>query len=277
MKGEDKLKEIISTLNLLIDEIVSFQSVNPYSKEKHDYCWERVKRWEQRVIKIFENNFSKTEAVRFREINATANLDDSSFMYNAHLRVKIAFIKSLRDDIKNDPDYWSTVVGGTEKSKNLDASTDTLDVIRNWCSRFNLVAKQLANRYDNRETLDINDENDVVDLLHALLKMDFKDIKIEEWQPKYAKKPSRVFLLKKQGLIIEAKKTGAGVGEKELRNQLLVDIERYRRRRGFKTLFCFVYDPDGFIQRPVKLEDDLSHSDGKFEVEVFVGPKMYLV
>lgn len=43
-------------------------------------------------------------------------------------------------------------------------------------SRFHLVARQLRERYDERKTLDINDEYDVQDLAYALLRINFDNI-----------------------------------------------------------------------------------------------------
>lgn len=65
--------------------------------------------------------------------------------------------------------------------------------------RFHLVVKQLRNRYNSRETLDIVDEYDVQDLFHSLLYIFFNDVRAEEWTPSYAGKCARQdFLLKKK-------------------------------------------------------------------------------
>src|SRR6266851_4668899 len=62
--------------------------------------------------------------------------------------------------------------------------------------RFHQVAKQLQKRHAGKDTLRIMDEYDVQDLLHALLKIDFNDIRAEEWTPSYAGKSARMdFLL----------------------------------------------------------------------------------
>ena len=52
--------------------------------------------------------------------------------------------------------------------------------------RFHIIARQLLRRYSNRPTLAISDEYDVQDLLHALMKEHFDDIRPEEWTPSYA-------------------------------------------------------------------------------------------
>ncbi len=68
-------------------------------------------------------------------------------------------------------------------------------------------------RYENRETLKIEDEYDVQDLLHALLLLYFDDVRAED----YAGKSSRMdFLLKNERVVIEVKKTRLGLADKEL-------------------------------------------------------------
>jgi DNA-binding sugar fermentation-stimulating protein len=59
----------------------------------------------------------------------------------------------------------------------------------------------------NRNTIEIEDEYDVQDLFHALLKLYFDDIRPEEYTPSYGGSASRVdFLLKDEQIIIEIKK-----------------------------------------------------------------------
>lgn len=66
---------------------------------------------------------------------------------------------------------------------------------------------------ENRETLKIEDEYDVQDLLHALLLLYFDDVRAED----YAGKSSRMdFLLKNERVVIEVKKTRLGLADKEL-------------------------------------------------------------
>ena len=66
---------------------------------------------------------------------------------------------------------------------------------------------------ENRETLKIEDEYDVQDLLHALLLLYFDGVRAED----YAGKSSRMdFLLKNERVVIEVKKTRLGLADKEL-------------------------------------------------------------
>ncbi|KYK37892.1 MAG: hypothetical protein AYK18_01590 [Theionarchaea archaeon DG-70] len=83
------------------------------------------------------------------------------------------------------------------------------------------------------------------------------------------------FLLKDEGIIIEVKKTRKGSSAREIEEQLLKDIERYREHPDCKILFCFVYDPKGKILNPNGLEKDLARETGGLRVRVLVVPKGY--
>lgn len=56
-------------------------------------------------------------------------------------------------------------------------------ILERLCSRFHLVAMQLRSRHSHRETLQVVDEYDVQDLLHALLTLEHDDVRPEEWTP----------------------------------------------------------------------------------------------
>ena len=141
------------------------------------------------------------------------------------------------------------------------------------CSRFHLVARQLRSRHSNRDTLHVEDEYDVQDLLHALLTLEHDDIRPEEWTPSYAASSRMGFLLKLEQIVIEAKKTRSGLGARELGEQLIVDIQKYKQRPDCRTLVCFVYDPEGRIANPRGIENDLSGDKDGLAVRVIIAPK----
>lgn len=154
--------------------------------------------------------------------------------------------------------------------------SDPLLMVEHICSRFHLCVRQLRERYNNRPTLDISDEYDVQDFLHSLLKIHFDDIRTEEWTPSYAGGSSRMdFLLKKEKIVIEVKKTRSGLGSKELGDQLLIDIGRYQKHTDCKVLLCFVYDPEGRISNSQGLEKDLTKEFEEIKVRVLIAPKGY--
>jgi hypothetical protein len=142
------------------------------------------------------------------------------------------------------------------------------------CDRFNIVANALAERHDHRATISITDEYDVQDLLGALLKLHFTDVRPEEWTPSYGGNASRMdFLLKPEQVVVEAKMTRKGLAQKELVTQLAEDILRYQSHQDCKTLICFVYDPTGKCSNPTALENDLTKNHGGLQVIVIVQPK----
>ena len=141
------------------------------------------------------------------------------------------------------------------------------------CSRFHLVAEQLRSRHSDRETLRVEDEYDVQDLLHALLTLEYDDVRPEEWTPSYATSSRRDFLLKLEQIVIEAKKTRSGFRAGELEEQLSVDIQKYKLHPDCKTLVCFVYDPEGRIANPRGIENDLSGDRDGLAARVIIAPQ----
>ncbi|RQO65368.1 hypothetical protein DBR43_30525 [Pedobacter sp. KBW06] len=140
--------------------------------------------------------------------------------------------------------------------------------------KFHVVATQLKNRHDTRGTIVINDEYDVQDLMNALLRMNFEDVRKEEYTPSYAGSSTRVdFLLKREKIVIEVKKTRASMKDKDIGNQLILDIAHYGSHPDCKKLICFVYDPENLVGNPRGLEDDLNRmSTEELIVEVFIRP-----
>ena len=153
---------------------------------------------------------------------------------------------------------------------NILAKAPTKQAISRICDRFDLVAKQLSRRHGNRDTLAINDEYDLQDLLHSLLVLFFNDVRPEEYTPSYAGSSRMDFLLKEEQTVIEAK---YDLPNKATAEQLAIDIAKYRTHPDCKTLVCFVYDPKSQIQNPRGLENDLGKSSTtELQVSVFVRP-----
>jgi hypothetical protein len=139
--------------------------------------------------------------------------------------------------------------------------------------RLHLVVCQLRQRRENRPTLDVADEYDVQDLFHSLLRIYFDDVREEEWAPSYAGGASRMdFLLPEIEAVVETKKTRPSLSTKQLGEELIVDIAKYRKHPSCRTLFCVVYDPDGRIKNPRGVENDLNTVDDKMATHVLIVP-----
>jgi len=160
-------------------------------------------------------------------------------------------------------------------SQFVEERIEPVVILEKLFNRFHHVARQLKNRYDSRATIDVNDEYDVQDLIHALLKVYFDDIRPEEWTPSYAGSSSRMdFLLKHEQIVVEVKNTRDALRDKLIGEQLIVDITKYKEHPDCKTLVCFVYDAERLIANPTGLENDLSKlSTDRLSVKVYIFPK----
>lgn len=142
-------------------------------------------------------------------------------------------------------------------------------------SNFHSVARQLRQRYNNRDTISVNDEYDVQDLLHSILKIFFSDIRPEEYAPSYAGTHRRMdFLLKSEKTVIEVKMTRKSLKNQKVSEQLNDDIMTYKLHNDCDMLVCFIYDPDGWINNPVGFERDLANqSSDDLQVKAYIFPK----
>ncbi len=151
---------------------------------------------------------------------------------------------------------------------------DPHNLIRKVCLRFHSVARQLRLRKDYRPTLEIDDDYDLQDLLCALLKTEFDEVSTDEWTPSYtAGAPRTTLLVNRDQIAVVAKKTRPGLTTKELADQVTADSAYYRAQGRCSTLFCFIYDPEGRIGSPKRLETTLTSVSEHCRVEVLVAPK----
>ena len=105
------------------------------------------------------------------------------------------------------------------------------------------------------------------------MRIPFDDVRPEEWTPSYAGGASRIdFLLPEIEAVVEIKKSRPSLGARELGEQLIVDIAKYKRHPDCRTLFCFVYDPDGRIANPRGIENDLNAKQDELTVRVLIAP-----
>lgn len=154
------------------------------------------------------------------------------------------------------------------------ATKDAVQLVVEICRRFPKTVQQLRTRYDSRPPLEVNDEYDVQDLLHALLWLHFDDVRPEEWSPSYGGVSSRMdFLLKSERVVVETKMTRVNLGQKLIVKQLIEDKAHYQTHPDCDPLVAFVYDPSSRCQNPVAIENDLSESKEGFSVRVVVAPR----
>lgn len=149
-----------------------------------------------------------------------------------------------------------------------------LELVMKICHRTHLVTRQLSRRRSGRPAHQVADEYDLQDLIHALLRLHFDDVRAEEYAPSLAGGGSRVdFLLPTHAIVLELKMTRQGLRAKDVGEQLIVDIARYKAHPKCRVLVCFVYDPEGFVANPKGLMADLTKEHDGLQVHVIIAPE----
>jgi len=159
--------------------------------------------------------------------------------------------------------------GGPNKPQSIN---ELLDVLLRGLRR---AMHPLSHRRKGAQVLSFETEYDVQDLLHALLRPWVADIRPEEFTPSYAGSSTRMdFLLPAHKLVIELKLVRDRTHAKVIGNELIIDIEHYRRHPGCDTLWCVVYDPGSLLTNAEGLRKDLEGkrvtSDGTVAVKLLV-------
>lgn len=257
--------QLINTLRQLAnngDDIINSAVSRPISSFKSImFCsYPNFMEWRSATLTILRNNglYKNEFARRIEE-------------YSENTSAKQVYVEAAVQQLKGLINAYEQ--GYIEIEQENSAKKDLSD-LENIFNKFAKVARQLRSRHDNRETLTISDEYDVQDLLHALLILHFDDVRAEEWTPSYAGGCERMdFLLKNLQTVIEVKKTRPKMTMKSLGEELIIDIEKYKTHPHCKQLYCFIYDPDGFLGNPNAIKDDLETSHKDF-VKIFIRPEI---
>lgn len=217
------------------------------------YSGQEYQDWLAIATRYVQTNFpGDTDATRFREIAESAhNCGDDKF------GLLISILKAFN--------IYPPV----------PQKTDIQPLLEDIFVNFNRFDISIRRRYGNRETIKINDEHDLQNALHSILKLFINDIRPEDYVPSYAGGNSRVdFLLPEHGLIIETKMTNSSLRDKQVGEQLIIDFERYKNTKGYKHLICFVYDKDANIINPTGLINDLERlSSSEMQITVYISPQ----
>lgn len=148
------------------------------------------------------------------------------------------------------------------------------NLIENIFLRFHSIVCELNKRHENKPTLSIDNEYDVQDLLRALLKIHFDDVRTEEDTPSYAGGCGRIdILLKQEKIGIEVKMMRDTLTDRILGEQLVKAIARYKHHPDCKFLYCFIYDPRHILVNPTAMKRDLTRIHDGLPVSVFIKPE----
>lgn len=214
--------------------------------------------WIARAKKLLEDSYGK-ESDYYKDFN-----DKKRIAWSSNYQSLVKHYKPIFDAAREDLAH--SVTAQTMATEHAE-----LDLIINILNKFPAFCRQLKKRYNDRTPLEINDEYDVQDLVHALLLPHFDDIRPEEGSPSFAGSSSRQdFLLKKEKIVIEVKKTRRFLGANKIGEELLIDMARYRAHPDCETLVCFVYDPEGWVTNPKGVIDDLEGKDADGKTRVVI-------
>ncbi len=166
-------------------------------------------------------------------------------------------------------DYRTPTVPSPVKPSNVE---ELLEIIIKGLRR---AMHPLTHRRKGAQSLAFANEYDVQDLLHALLRPWIIDIRAEEFTPSYAGSSTRMdFLLPAHRLIIETKIVRDRSHAKKVGDELIIDIDHYRKHPDCQRLWCVIYDPDQLITNAGGLKIDLEGSrvirDQTVDVRLFI-------
>lgn len=193
----------------------------------------------------FSEDYDKWTADRERVV---AVLEDHGFRYYRGGRV-------LPNDQEIDQDKHLTITTGTIGPAKPQSIDDLLAILIKGLRR---AMHPLTHRRKGASALSFSTEYDVQDLLHALLRPWVADIRPEEFTPSYAGSSTRMdFLLPAHGLVLELKFVRDRAHAKSIGNELIIDIEHYRRHPDCNALWCVIYDPQTLLTNAEGLRKDL--------------------
>ena len=163
------------------------------------------------------------------------------------------------------------LVEAQQQIEGAGQSSRNLELLERIFRRLPDFLAPLETRQRDRQPFLVEDEYDLQAIVHALLSALFDDVRPEDYVPERAGSRSRVdFLLKGERVVVETKMTRRGLGGKEIGEELIVDIERYKGHPSCDALVGLVYDPDKMIQNRRALEADLTRKTDGLVVRVYI-------
>lgn len=152
-----------------------------------------------------------------------------------------------------------------------ETTIPTVQLLAASLRRLASALRPLTIRRRDRQSLAVDDEYDLQDVVESLLRSLYNDVRHEERTPSYAGSSSTIdFLLREQRVAIEVKVTRKGRSEKQIKQELLVDINDYEGHPSVETLIAVVYDLASTFDNPNGFERDLSGKRGSLTVDVLV-------
>lgn len=239
MTDIDKLQEIIDEIDVLIEHQVKEDDME-------------LKQWKLKAERFVYNHYGE-ESYEFIKLHKISYYPDIDREY----RTPKDYIEAGRKGLSLAKGMLADILSDFQSTSTIDKTEELIRIF----THFRKIAVELSHRHDGRDSLRIQDEYDVQDLLRALLALYFDDIRPEEWTPSYAGSPVRIdFLIPEIEAVIEVKKTRPTMSDKTLSEELIIDIEKYQVHPTCKKIYCFVYDPDMILRNPAAIKKDLEEA-----------------
>jgi hypothetical protein len=150
------------------------------------------------------------------------------------------------------------------------AATDPTAALEALLRRLPHVARQLRCRHGDRPPFPVEDIHDLEDLLRALLAVLYDGFGLEGRTPAYAPDHRTDFRLQGGELALTAKRVTSADDEPRLAAELAEDVAHYQGCPGCRTLICCIYDPEGRLPDPRRLEAAWSRPHDDLDVRCVV-------
>jgi hypothetical protein len=142
---------------------------------------------------------------------------------------------------------------------------------------FATSAGYISKRAGNRPSYQIEEEQDVRDLLYAIIKSVFPDARIEEYTRTHAGSAKRIDIVIPRVLtVIEIKYVRNANHAKNIADELRVDFESYHIYPNCKKVIAYVWDPKAYLVDRSNFVNDLRGArvkgSNQFNVDVMVKP-----
>lgn len=285
-KGELKVILVVDkeafkeTIYIRLQSGLTFLSQEINTKQEQKEWWDAFIDWDIYNVELIKQAFDRPDNSYVEEYKRSTGGGGIYFSGTYKPPTLKESIESARDEMKfqvRKLKWFYEKIDLLKTSENLvksDNMKHKFDLLITLLSRFHKVAQELRDRRQGKETLIIKDEYDVQDLLNALLNLHFDDIRKEDFSPSNAGGNSRLdFVLKKEKIIIEVKMSSDRLKAKELGEELLIDIGRYKEYPDCKDLVIFIYDKGDHIRNKKGLITDLEkQSTNDWKITVVISP-----
>jgi len=144
------------------------------------------------------------------------------------------------------------------------------ETLETFFRRLPLVIRQLRQRFRTRPPFRVEDEHDLGDLVRSLLPVYFDDIRPRSRTPAYAAATRTDLLINPERIMCTLKHTSLDLRRPQLEQQLQTDADFYRAAPECRSLWVYIYDPQGYLREPRHLEAIWSRCDDERELRCVI-------